>query len=458
MANVTTAPGPGAPNALYDDELCHDYTIGAMAQSGTPNVPCSATNGLNAQPGGTAWYTRPPGAYGVTSVPTGSAGGAAPAWANTNPLDWKWVRITWKANNSTAYPVSSNAAVVAANSPVCFNGTSEVPLTAATCQAMVPATNPVYLVTALAVSRSGARRLVQAELAQTPPTNQPGGLFATGTGCGALNLGGGAVTYSFNSAANNPPIAISPLNASTTGGSVGSNGNVTIGGAGTTVNGLDSTYMPDTVGNCNANNGITVNGGAVGGTPNQLTVPYTPAVPPFPTNPVPPTNNQNYNSNTTLGAGTYGNVKITGGTITLGQGATLANPAIYTMNSLSLSGGGTINIAGPVVININYSGNGVAVNLGGNGFVNNTYVASNFVINYGGFGSVQVNGGAAAYGVINAPNAGVTLSGGSNFFGQVLGKSITDTGGTNFFWDTAASNNQVNTNPFFEISMRELSY
>jgi hypothetical protein len=300
--------------------------------------------------------------------------------------------------------------------------------------------------------------MVQAELAQYPPSTVPGGLFATGTGCGALSLGGGAVTYSFNSSANNPPIAISPANASTSGGSVGSNGNVTVSGAGTTVNGLTSTHMPDTVGNCNANNGITVNGGAVGGTPNQLNVPYTPAVPPFPTNPVPPTNNQNYNSNTTLGAGTYGNVKITGGTITLGQGATTANPAIYTMNSLSLSGGGTINIAGPVVININYSGNGVAVNLGGNGFVNNTYVASNFVINYGGFGNLQVNGGAAAYGVINAPNASVKLSGGSNFFGQVLGATIDDTGGTRFFWDTAANTTPVNTNPFFEISMRELTY
>ena len=102
MANVTTAPAVGAPNPFFDDELCHDYTIGAMAQSAAPNVPCA---GLNAQPAGIAWYFRPPGAYGVTSVPNGSLGGAAPAWGgaagpNANPFDWKWVRITWKANNS----------------------------------------------------------------------------------------------------------------------------------------------------------------------------------------------------------------------------------------------------------------------------------------------------------------------------------------------------------------------
>jgi hypothetical protein len=325
---------------------------------------------------------------------------------------------------------------------------------------MVPSLSPVYLVTSLAVGRSGARRLIQAELAQNPSGGQPGGLFATGVGCGALSLGGGANTYSFNSSA--PGYAFNPAtgtvsNSTTSGGSVGANGNVTIGG-GSTVNGDTSTYMPDSVGNCNANNGITLNGaGSSFGTPNQLNTAYTPPSPPFPTNPVPPTTTKTYNGNQTLGAGTYGSVKITGGTTHLGVAGS-TTPAIYTMNSLSLSGGGKIDIVGPVVININYSGNGTAVNLGGNGFVNDTYVASNFVINYGGPGNLNVNGGSAAFAVINAPNANVTLSGGSNFFGQVLGKTIDDTGGTKFYWDLAANNTLVNTNPYFEITMRELSY
>jgi hypothetical protein len=165
----------------------------------------------------------------------------------------------------------------------------------------------------------------------------------------------------------------------------------------------------------------------------------------------------NYNGNQTLAAGTYGDVNIQG-VITLGQGATAANPAVYTVDSLDASGGGQIVIAGPVVINVNYHGNGAAVNLGGQGFVNNTGVASNFVINYGGPGTVQIQGGAAAYAVVNAPATTVKLTGGSTFYGQILGGNIDDSGGTSFYWDTAANAHPLNTNPFFEISLRELSY
>lgn len=478
MANVTTPPAVGAPNPAFDDELCHDYSVGTMVQSATPNVPCPdpANPASTALPAGTAWYNQPPGAYGITSIPNGSLGGAPPVWAtagapNSNPLDWKWVRITWKADNSVlSYPVDTllaskvPGALPASATPVCWNGLTEVLLAgAATCEKVLPvALSPVYLVTALSVSASGSRRLVQSELAQTPSPTQPGGLFSTGTGCKALQMGGGATTFSFNSAAlgygfnaaANPPVS----NALNSGGDVGANGNVSVGG-GATVNGLDSTNMPDTVGNCNANNGITNNGANSIGTANQLLTPYTPPVPPYPTNPVPPTANEIINGTQTLTPGTYGSLKITGGVTTLGVAGS-TTPAIYTLNSLSVSGGGQIKVVGPVIININYSGNGDAINLGGNGFVNaaNPPIASNFQINYGGPGNVQVNGGASAFAVINAPNSNVTLNGGSNFFGQVLGKTIDDTGGTSFFWDTAANNPPVNTNPYFEISMRELSY
>jgi hypothetical protein len=472
MANVTTPPAVNAPNPIFDDELCHDYTIGAaMAQSPNPNVPCAAL------PPGAAWYTQPPGAYGVTSAPNGSLGGVPPAWAiagpNGNPLDWKWVRITLKADNSVLpYPVDNlpasqvPGAVPASTTPVCWNGYTEVLLAGGpTCQQRNPPLdpwNPVYLVTSLSVSSSGARRLVQSELAQTPTPRQPGGLFATGAGCAALKLGGGATTYSFDSSAlgyafnqaANPPVS----NALTNGGDVGANGNVTVGG-GATVNGLDSTNMPDTVGNCNQNNGITNNGANSIGTANPLLTPYTPPSPPFPTNPVPPTAVTTINGANTLAPGTYGSLKITGGVTTLGVAGSNV-PAIYTLNSLTVSGGGQIRIAGPVIINLNYSGSGDAINLGGNGFVNavNPPIASNFVINYGGPGNVQVNGGASAFAIINAPNANVTLNGGSDFFGQVLGKTIDDTGGTSFYWDAAAKNPPLNTSPYFEISMRELSY
>jgi hypothetical protein len=454
MADVTNfgannnCPNSNRNGCLADDELCHDFTIGAIAQSGQPNVRC------NALPAGTAWY----------NTPAAPAAGSAYASAAPYALDWKWTRVTLKANGSTSYLVD---AAQPAGNLVCWNGTSEVVAPAGTlvspsnnsqCGNLATYANPVYLVTSLAVSPSGARRVVQEELAQTPGGTQPGGLYAVGTGCGALKLAGGATTYSFNSGTEAGGPTNPPSNVLNTGGNVGSNGNVDVSGNGTTVQGTSFTNDPATWGNCNQGNGVSGNGtyGTIANIPT-FPAPYSPTAPPYPTNPVPPVGTVNYMGTQTLSAGTYADVDIKG-TITLGQGATAANPAIYTMNSLTVTGGGSIQIAGPVVININYSGNGVAVSIGGQGFVNNTAVANNFVLNYGGPGGVQVQGGAAAYAVINAPNTNVKLTGGSNFYGQVLANTIDDSGGTNFYWDVAANSHPLNTNPYFEISMRELAY
>ena len=85
-----------------------------------------------------------------------------------------------------AVPVNGNSSNA---NVVCWNGTSEVTAastSASACNSLTPIANPVYLVTALAVTPSGARRVVQEEIAQTPKGGLPGGLFATGMGCSAL--------------------------------------------------------------------------------------------------------------------------------------------------------------------------------------------------------------------------------------------------------------------------------
>jgi hypothetical protein len=94
----------------------------------------------------------------------------------------------------------------------------------------------------------------------------------------------------------------------------------------------------------------------------------------------------------------------------------------------------------------------------GGGFGNSTYVPSNFVINYGGSGGMTVTGGTDAFAVINAPNSPITFRGGSKFYGQAIGKTIDDQGGTDFYWDTSLVSPPANTNSFYAISMRELSY
>jgi hypothetical protein len=422
-ANVTTGLGT---NLLADDELCHDFNFGGMNQF-PANVRC------NNLPAGSSWYQT------TASV--------APY-----PLEYKWVRVTLKSNNSTAYPVNG---VPTNSTQVCWNGASEVTLNAASCAAMTPAADPVYMLTALAVTPSGARRIVQMEVAQTPTSGQPGGMYATGNGCAALTIGGGAGTGSFNSASEPTPTN-PPSNQVNANGNIGANGNVSVNGTSASINGSIATDLTAAVGSCPPD-GISKSGNPVMGAPVQLSAPYTPPVPATP-NPLPPTSTYSIHGTVTLAPGSYGNVSAVGGSTVTLTGGTTANPAVYTLNSLSLAGNSTITITGPVVINLAGVGQTNVLDMTGGGFTNTTNVPSNFQINYGGSGSIVMAGGSQAYGILNAPNAAISFHGGSNFYGQVLGGTIDDHGGTNFYWDQAANIPPQNNNSYYEISMRELSY
>jgi hypothetical protein len=424
-------------NPLADDELCHD--------GGNPSY------------GGMTWQ---PANVRCTDLPTGGAGwfqttpSAAPFAGSTNPMEYKWVRVTLKANNSTFPRLVDASPGAPANNQVCWDGTSELvlPTGTANCNAMIPERYPVYMITALAVTPGGGRRLVQQEIAQNPPPIPPGGLFATGTGCGALNIAGNAQTGSFNSSTMTPGVN-PPSNLVTNNGNIGANGNLDVGGSSTNVNGSLSTNMSATVGSCPAN-GITQTGNPGMGSLVHLANPYTPQVPPLP-NPLPPQTNVTYNG-VTLAPGAFGNVTIQGN-VTL-QGGTTAHPAVYTMNSLNFNGQATLTINGPVVLNLAGVGQNTVLDMTGGTFANTTLVPSNFVINYGGTDNIIVTGGTAAYAVIDAPKAPISFHGGSNFYGQAIGNTIDDQGGTNFYWDQAVLSPVPNTSSFFEISMRELTY
>jgi len=439
MADVTNLT---TTNAFADDELCHDFASYTGMTYAPANVRCSGSSG---QPAGSAWYTS------TTSV--------APL-----PVDYKWIRVTLKANNM--YGGANAALFVDPAKPganqVCWGGSGagahQVVADAGQPCANINAT-PVYLLTALAVTPSGpsrgARRMVQQEIAQTYiNSNLPGGLFAVGNGCGALNLAGNAHTGSFNSATEatptNPPSNYTPAN-----GNVGSNGNVSLGGNSTSVNGSVSTNQSPTVGSC-PGNGVTTSGSPSHG-PINSTPPYNPSVPPAP-NPLPPVTSVTLRDTTiTAAGGPLGNV-TTRGTVTL-TGGTVANPAVYTMNSLTMNGGSTLQITGPVIINFAGVGVTTVVDMTGGSFSNTTYVPSSFVINYGGRDSMVIEGGNEAYAVINAPNSDLRFRGGSNFYGQAIARTIDDQGGTNFYWDTAlVPPPPTNTTTFAEVALRELSY
>jgi hypothetical protein len=436
---------------LFDDELCHDFP--SHFGTTTPNVPCSSSNG--------------PTAAMMTTTAS-----VAPY-----PLDYKWVRVTRKQNDSSPYAVAPSPAV--GSYLVCWDGTSEV-ATGAACPAE---TLPVYLVTALAVTQSGARRLVQQEIALTETSSSlPGGMFATSRQCPALILKGGAKTGSFDSSTENP-VVTPPSNCVLSGGDVGANGGVLIDGGTSTATSCSQPSGGGTAVNGNISTGAGVcpgNGITENGTPtvtstsqNPIYIPITPPAPnpPPPTTkcPAPATHNPPKPACTipsTLSPGSYGDYTISG-TLNLVGGTDIDHPAVYTFNSLvEGSANALINVTGPVVINLagvpdaNLTGNPPTVlDLGGNGFANASGIPNYFVINYGGTDKIKLAGNAAAYGVINAPNADVTFTGGSDFYGQIIGRTIDDHGGVNFYWDTSVHTTVTTTQPYYsEIALRELSY
>ncbi len=130
-----------------DDEICKETT----------SISCS--NGL---PTGSGWYN---------SVSASSVYTASPV------LPWKWTRITLKQNN-TISPFYTNGSS-ANTSQVCWNGTNEF----ASSTGCTAPNLPVYILTALAVTPNGSRRMLQTEVAEDQVNfTAPSPLTMDGTG------------------------------------------------------------------------------------------------------------------------------------------------------------------------------------------------------------------------------------------------------------------------------------
>src|SRR5262249_17943995 len=126
-------------------------------------------------PAGGAWYTTT-----TSQLPFSGSAAAVP---------FKWVRVVLKLNGSLQnYPVNST---LPDTTPVCWNGAHEVLLVGKpSCDKMDPPATQVYLLTSLAVSPTGARKMVQADVALNPSSAFPYGLFGTGTGCTVVSFTG----------------------------------------------------------------------------------------------------------------------------------------------------------------------------------------------------------------------------------------------------------------------------
>jgi len=269
--------------------------------------------------------------------------------------------------------------------------------------------------------------------------------FAVSDGCSALAFGGGGTTDSYDSSTvKNGTVSTQPY-----GGNVGTNGNFTEGGAKTTINGTLSTPRTG-VGSCSTSNitAMTSNQGTVTGGLVELPQPKdypTPTIPPPGTTDL--SLSKNWKCPTGIGAipgctssggniylppGAYANIDMTG------QANLHVSAGTYNINSFQEQSAqsGLIIDSGPVIFNV--TGNnvsGAVVDLTGNSVQNPSLDPGNFQILYAGSGTIKLAGNSQASGLVYAPNATFSFTGGSNWYGAVIGKLITDLGGAAIHYD-----------------------
>jgi Tfp pilus assembly protein PilX len=309
------------------------------------------------------------------------------------------------------------------------------------------------------------------------------GLFAVSPDCGALTFAGGSQSKSYDSSVytenGSAPTAANGGVANHTG-NVGTNGNLTESGSATVIYGSLSTPRVG-VGNCSSGNvdAYSSSGHAtlVDGLvqlPQPITLP-TPNI----VNPNPPTSNIQITGSKTcadipLPAGAtcsgtdassgltvnpngqtiaWGNLSLSSGAkITIGGGTynindvSLAGGSTFTTSSgevtmtivkgFSLAGNSTIEIGTTTHLNVvDTPSAGSQIDFSGGTVSNTSYSSMRFQIQYGGTGTVKLSGGSANAAVVYAPNAAVQFVGGSGFYGEVVGKTITDQGGTTIYYD-----------------------
>ena len=285
-------------------------------------------------------------------------------------------------------------------------------------------------------------------------------VFATGLGCGAIDLRGNVETQSYDSGLASG--AGSASNPYTSGGNVGTNGNMSISGH---VHVQGSLSSPRTgIGTCTegANmTALTESGAASVDNNNLVQLPQalnfdSPDAP----SPLPPigamsTCLQVNAANATVvpppctTSGPVGNPIMTidpgpaAPTIKLGDisGNLLLKCGKYNINSI---GSGNLSLpatGGNVVINLagrTVSGTLATVfDLHGNAIQNPSMDPSRLQIMYAGTGIMEMTGGATAAIMVYAPNATVTTHGNATIFGSVLARQIgvddNGSGGTSRF-------------------------
>jgi hypothetical protein len=181
-ANGETVDPTNPSNAYFDDEFCHESFLGLTSMA--PGAPCSSNQGP--PQGSVAPY--------VTSLD--------PNAGTAGSLKYKWTRIMLK-QNGTIYNATVDPSQPA-STQICYQTLSsqEIPLSlvpggpygnCTSAQAAGEDASPVYILTSLAVTPQGSRRMGQYEVAGLsldPPL-------------AALGLDGPGATFSPRPSSNN---------------------------------------------------------------------------------------------------------------------------------------------------------------------------------------------------------------------------------------------------------------
>lgn len=238
----------------------------------------------------------------------------------------------------------------------------------------------------------------------------------------SVTMGGGAKTDSYDSS-----LGTYATTQTNTGGSVGTNavnpGAVNLEGTGTQV------YGEVSVGVGGDSGVITTTGGAAYESVISLTEPFLmpPVIIPssLMSDPQPAPSGT---TSVTLSPGYYGDTEMKAGeTLTL-------NAGVYVFDSLALSGNSNLVVSGKVTIFITAK-NGKSLDMSGGTVANPSSQPKNLTFRVAGTEEVKVSGNSQAFFLVYAPRAPISVTGGTDIFGSLVGHSIDNHGGTWVHYD-----------------------
>ena len=150
------------------------------------------------------------------------------------------------------------------------------------------------------------------------------------------------------------------------------------------------------------------------------------------------------NSTTAASTINTNSINLSGGTSMTLNNADAVTMNVYGTAGVTLSGGTALVLsstaANPGVVTLNVASTSTSPWNGSGGTFSNLNSSSVptpaiFQINYGGTSTVTVSGGAGAAAALYAPNAPINLSGGTTWYGSLIGSKVTDSGGASIYYD-----------------------